>query len=89
MKKVFTILAIALLPVLSFGQETKTETKSNEVIETVIDNKVDVKNTKETTAASALKAQIIKINRKKSNEIISIKAYRKSLHIKVKEVRVC
>jgi hypothetical protein len=42
-----------------------------------------------TSISSELKAKVLKINRKKSNEIISIKAYRKSLQIKVKTVKLC
>ena len=90
MKTIFTILAITLLPFLSTGQEATTVVKNNNTVETVIENKVENQTIKsETAEASAIKAQIIKINRKKSTDIISIKAYRKSLHIKVKEVRVC
>ena len=79
-----------MLPFLSIGQEANTtDIKNSDTIETVIE-KVETQTTKsETAEASAIKAQIIKINRKKSTDIISIKAYRKSLHIKVKEVRVC
>ena len=90
MKKVLTILAITMLPFLSIGQEANTtDIKNSDTIETVIE-KVETQTTNsETAEASAIKAQIIKINRKKSTDIISIKAYRKSLHIKVKEVRVC
>ncbi|MBR9844775.1 MAG: hypothetical protein GYB35_01065 [Algicola sp.] len=90
MKTILTILAITLLPFLSTGQESTTDVKNNDTVETVIENKVENQTIKsETAEASAIKAQIIKINRKKSTDIISIKAYRKSLHIKVKEVRVC
>lgn len=90
MKTVLTILAITLLPFFSLAQEANTDT-NNETIETVIEKNVETQTTikNETTAASAIKAEVIKINRKKSTDIISIKAYRKSLHIKVKEVRVC
>lgn len=78
-----------MLPFLSIGQEANTNVKNSNTIETVIE-KAETQTTKsETAEASAIKAQIIKINRKKSTDIISIKAYRKSLHIKVKEVRVC
>ncbi len=79
-----------MLPFLSIGQEANTtDIKNSDTIETVIE-KVETQTTKsETAEASAIKAQVIKINRKKSTDIISIKAYRKSLHIKVKEVRVC
>lgn len=92
MKKVLTILVFVLVPVLSFAQENKSDIKSNDnTAETVIENSVEVKETKEVinNATSAVKAEVIKLNRKKSTEIISIKAYRKSLHIKVKEVVVC
>jgi hypothetical protein len=89
MKTVLTILAITLLPFLSIGQEANSDIKTNNTIETVIEKNETQIIKSETTAASAIKAQIIKINRKKSSDIISIKAYRKSLHIKVKEVRVC
>ncbi|WP_456438453.1 hypothetical protein [Psychroserpens sp.] len=89
MKTVLTILAITLLPFLSIGQEVNTEVKNNNTIETVIEKSETQAIKNEATAASAIKAQVIKINRKKSTDIISIKAYRKSLHIKVKEVRVC
>ena len=90
MKTVLTILAIILLPFLSTAQEANTDIKNSDAIETVIEKNVETQVIKnETTTASAIKAQVIKINRKKSTDIISIKAYRKSLHIKVKEVRVC
>ncbi|MEM5566651.1 hypothetical protein WNY78_16130 [Psychroserpens sp. AS72] len=87
MKKVFTILAFTLLPLLSTGQETNEVIKNNDtVIEKTIESK-DIK--KETAASSTMKAQVLKINRKKSTEIISIKAYRKSLQIKVKTIKLC
>ena len=91
MKTVLTILAITLLPFLSTAQEANTDVNNSDTIETVIEKNVETHTTikNETTAASSIKAQVIKINRKKSTDIISIKAYRKSLHIKVKEVRVC
>ena len=89
MKTVLTILAITLLPFLSIGQEVNTEVNNSNTIETVIEKSETQVIKNEATAASAIKAQVIKINRKKSTDIISIKAYRKSLHIKVKEVRVC
>ncbi|NRA94375.1 MAG: hypothetical protein HRU26_17195 [Psychroserpens sp.] len=89
MKKVLTILALVLLPVLSYGQNANAETKKNDSVETVIIKETKTQNIKTSTAATSSKAQVIKINRKKSNEIISIKSFRKSLHIKVKEVVTC
>ncbi len=90
MNKVLTILAITMLPFLSIGQEANTDTKNSDTIETVIEKNNETQIIKsETTAASVIKAQVLKINRKKSTDIISIKAYRKSLRIKVKSVRIC
>ena len=90
MKKVLTILAFTLLPILAMGQVSNEDAKNNDTIETVIENTLESKNVKqETAASSAMKAQVLKIDRKKSIEIISIKAYRKSLQIKLKTVKLC
>ncbi|WP_298894112.1 hypothetical protein [uncultured Psychroserpens sp.] len=90
MKKVLTILAFAMLPLLSVGQDTNVDIKNNDTVETVVENKSKTqKIKKETTSSSAAKAQVLKINRKKSSDIISIRAYRKSLQIKVKTVKLC
>nr|WP_321234436.1 hypothetical protein [uncultured Psychroserpens sp.] len=90
MKKVLTILAFTMLPLLSMGQDTNVDIKNNDTVETVIEKTTETqKIKKETTSSSAVKAQLLKINKKKSNEIISIKAYRKSLQIKVKTIKLC
>lgn len=90
MKKVLTILALTLLPLLSVGQDTNVDIKNNDTTETVIEKATETQKIKqETTSNSAAKAQLLKINRKKSSDIISIKAYRKSLQIKVKTVKLC
>ena len=90
MKKVLTILAFTLLPFLSMGQEANEDIKNNDTIETVIEKTIETKAIKlETASSSAMKAKVLKLNRKKSTEIISIKAYRKSLQIKVKTVKLC
>lgn len=36
-----------------------------------------------------LKREVLKLNHKKSNELISIKAFRKSLQIKTKTIKTC
>ena len=90
MKTLLLILAFVSLPLITIAQEDNStatteisvEKDVKEAIETIV-----VK--KESFLNSAVKAQILKINRKKSNEIISIKAYRKSLQIKVKEIKLC
>ncbi|MBR9914928.1 MAG: hypothetical protein GYB32_08895 [Algicola sp.] len=89
MKKVFTILAFTLLPILAIGQNSNADikTQTNDILieNAVATEKVETK----TTSNSAARAQVLKINRKKSTDIISVKAYRKSLQIKVKTVRLC
>ena len=90
MKKVLTILAFTMLPLLSMGQDTNVDIKNNDTVETVIENKEETQTIKkETTSSALMKAKVLKLNRKKSTEIISIKAYRKSLQIKVKTVKLC
>ena len=90
MKKVLTILALTLFPLLSMGQVSNADVNNNDTIETVIENTIESKNIKQETAAnSTMNAQVLKINRKKSTEIISIRAYRKSLQIKVRTVKLC
>ena len=90
MKKVLTILAFTLLPILSMGQEANEDIKNNDTIETVIEKTIETEAIKlETASSSTMKAKVLKLNRKKSTEIISIKAYRKSLQIKVKTVKLC
>ncbi|MFT5847696.1 MAG: hypothetical protein ACJARX_000158 [Psychroserpens sp.] len=90
MKKVLIILAFTLLPFLSIGQTSNEDIKNNDTIETVVDKTISIKEIKTVTAsASSMKAKALKLNRKKSIEIISIRAYRKSLQIKVKTVKLC
>lgn len=90
MKKLLTILVFTMLPLLSMGQDTNADIKNNDTTETVIEKTIETqKIKKETTSSSAVKAQLLKINKKKSTDIISIKAYRKSLQIKVKTVKLC
>nr|WP_321221638.1 hypothetical protein [uncultured Psychroserpens sp.] len=90
MKKVLTILAFTLLPILSFGQVVNESNKNANTTEIITEITVESQTIKvETAASSAMKAKVLKINRKKSTEIISIKAYRKSLQIKLKTVKLC
>lgn len=84
MKKVFTFIALVSLPIISMGQtqtahvDTKAKEKTIEV-----STKIEVK------ADSQAKIEVLNLNHKKSNDLISIKAYRKSLQIKVKSVKMC
>ncbi|OUR91558.1 hypothetical protein A9Q87_09630 [Flavobacteriales bacterium 34_180_T64] len=88
MKKVLIFILFIALPLVSVAQNT---TSSKEVNATSIsDVKKDTTDVKEKTVLrQSNKAQVIDLNYKKSFEIISIKAFRKSRHIKVKLVKMC
>ena len=87
MKTVLLILAFVSLPLITIAQEDSSTVATEISVDKDANETTVVK--KESFSNSAVKAQILKINRKKSSEIISIKAYRKSLQIKVKEVKLC
>lgn len=70
----------------SFAQQDVASVFDTDLIETV---KAEKPEAKKASISAAAKAKVLKINRKKSNEIISIKAYRKSLQIKVKTKKLC
>ena len=86
MKKGLIILAFLTMSLASFAQQDVIANNDTELVETV---KADQPEAKKAMISAKVKAKVLKINRKKSNEIISIKAYRKSLQIKVKTVKLC
>ncbi|WP_411766796.1 hypothetical protein [Winogradskyella sp. A3E31] len=78
------IILVFMFSLGAFAQKGNTETK-------VTPNTIEVKGV-ETAAVkkmSTIKAKVIQIDQKKSNDIISIKAYRKSLNVKLKTKRLC
>lgn len=84
MKKVLILVAMIVLPLLTVGQ-----TISNDIVkQSVITSEIIQTDTKMALSQTA-KAEVTDISYKKSNELISIKAYRKSLQIKVKEIKIC
>ena len=91
MKKVLIILVILIAPFAVMAQDNTPSAQAEETINvapsTPEEVKTDVSNKE--TAEAKFKAQAIDMNYKKSNDIISIKAYRKSLQIKIKEVINC
>lgn len=88
MKKVLILIALITLPVLSFGQNASSDTAKQ--IDTMTIETTNVEPAKTDVALSASsKAEVTNLNYKKSIELISIKAYRKSLQIKVKEIKNC
>lgn len=91
MKNLLIIAVLILMPVLGLAQNTVTNNDAIEQVakEEVSKTTIDNQSTKETKLNNQLKSQLIELNQKKSNDIISIKAYRKSLQIKTKEVKLC
>ena len=88
MKKVLILIALITLPVLTFGQNASNDTVKQ--IETIAIETTEIQSTETKLVLSAsAKAEVNDLNYKKSIELISIKAYRKSLQIKVKEIKTC
>ncbi|WP_412987861.1 hypothetical protein [Pontimicrobium sp. IMCC45349] len=81
MKKVVLIIAFIVVPFITMAQDTVV--KSKEEIKTEI--KADVAIKKVDPISVNPKTQNKDLNYKKSIELISVKAYLKSLHIKRKE----
>lgn len=89
MKKILILIVLITLPVLTFGQNTSNDTvKQNEIITfNTLDTQVQAED--QSTSIALTKTEVTNLSYKKSNDLISIKAYRKSLQIKVKEVISC
>lgn len=88
MKKVLILIAMITLPVISFGQNASTDTVKQH--ESAIVEYSEIQQTETKTASTrTAKAEVANLSYKKSNELTSIKAYRKSLQIKVKEIKSC
>lgn len=86
MKKGLVIILFLTMSLAGFAQQDVVTNNETELVETTKAEKAEAK----TISISAeVKAKVLKMNRKKSNEIISIKAYRKSLQLKVKTVKLC
>ena len=89
MKKVLIILVILTAPFLASAQDNTTSTVVDETITITAPVKEDVKTEASKSTAASFRAKAKDMNYKKSNDIISVKAYRKSLQIKVKEIKLC
>ncbi len=86
MKKSLAIILFLTVSLTAFAQQDVAANSQTEIVETL---KAEKPVAKKVTISAKVKAKVLKINRKKSNEIISIKAYRKSLQIKVKTKKLC
>ena len=91
MKKVLIILVILTAPFLTVAQNNTSTTVTETIINVTTSNPEEVKTdiSAQQTAEAVLRAKAKDLNYKKSNDIISVKAYRKSLQIKVKDVKLC
>ncbi len=81
MKKSLFFLLFLAISLSGFSQQDNIVNNETEIVDTEKTVKAAVS---KVSASAKMKAKVSKMNRKKSNEIISIKAYRKSLQIKVK-----
>jgi len=86
MKKGLVIILFLTMSLAGSAQQDITANNETELVETV--EIVNLEASKISVSAK-VKAKVLKMNRKKSNEIISIKAYRKSLQIRVKTIKLC
>ncbi|BAO75167.1 hypothetical protein [Winogradskyella sp. PG-2] len=86
MKKGLVIILFLTMSLAGFAQQDVVVKNETELVETEESVKPEIK---KVSISAKTKAKVLKINRKKSNEIISIKAYRKSLQIKVKTKKLC
>ncbi|MFK7833473.1 MAG: hypothetical protein AB8B52_09360 [Winogradskyella sp.] len=88
MKTALIFILFLTMSLTGFAQQEANVTADDnvEIVETSEEVKVEASNA---AISAEVKAKVLKLNRKKSNEIISIKAYRKSLQIKVKTIKLC
>ncbi len=81
MKKGLVIILFLTMSLAGFAQQDVIVNTNTELVEAAEAKKASI--------SAKFKAKVLRINRKKNNEIISIKAYRKSLQIKVKTKKLC
>ncbi|WP_179374728.1 hypothetical protein [Winogradskyella wichelsiae] len=89
MKNGLIILFFLTMTFAGFAQQDELVNNEIEVVETTKTAKSETSEARNITISAEMKAKVLRINRKKSNEIISIKAYRRSLQIKMKTVKLC
>ncbi len=86
MKKGLVIILFLTMSLAGFAQQDVVVNTNTELVELTKTAKPEAM---KASISAKYKAKVLKINRKKSNAIISIKAYRKSLQIKVKTKKLC
>ena len=86
MKTAIALIVFLSLTTVSFAQSTAVSAPKTQVSNVIKENTTAGK---KATTTSKMQRRVKKLNHKKSNQIISIKAYRKSLNVKVKTVKLC
>ncbi|WP_178986004.1 hypothetical protein [Winogradskyella helgolandensis] len=86
MKKGLFIILFLTMSLASFAQQDVIVNNETEVVET---SKTVKAESSDAAISSEIKAKVLRMNRKKNTEIISIKTFRKSLQIRVKTVKLC
>ena len=76
MKTAIALIVFLSLTTVSFAQSTAVSAPKTQVSNVIKENTTAVK---KATTTSKMQRRVKKLNHKKSNQIISIKAYRKSL----------
>lgn len=88
MKTIFISITCVVLPALTFGQNSTIENHNIQNLQSRDLAISAILPKTESALASHLQAaeEVTKISYKKSQDLVSIKAYRKSLQIRVKEI---
>ncbi|MBU2926975.1 hypothetical protein [Winogradskyella psychrotolerans] len=86
MKKGVFIILFLTMSLASFAQQDVIVNNETEVVET---SKTVKAESSDAAISSEIKAKVLRMNRKKNTEIISIKTFRKSLQIRVKTKKLC
>lgn len=89
MKNIIIFLSFIVFPILTFGQDAPTEPVKQTDSITLEAFTVAQQTENQSTVGTYSKNEVTYLSYKKSIELISIKAYRKSLQIRVKEVKTC
>ena len=89
MKNFVVLIGFIIFPIITFGQDTTnaTEKRVDHITIEVLNNATALEN--HVAEGTFTKNDVNYLSYRKSIELISIKAYRISLQIKVKEVRNC
>lgn len=87
MKNLIIFLVFIAFPIVSFGQNDTADTTTK--IEVIAIDSLEKAPEDQIAVGTFSKNDVTNLSYKKSLELISIKAYRKSLQIKTKEVKTC